>query len=118
MSRDSKGYSDVSVGASGNVIATILGEDRWNLFVMPASSGSAQVRQLTTAEASTNFTWTRDNHLIADQQNRLNVINADSGDKSTIATEKGRPNGDPSACADCRSVVFLLVLRGVTGNQN
>jgi serine/threonine protein kinase len=118
ITRDTNDYSDVSVAASGHVIATILGEDRWNLFVMPASSGSAQMRQLTTAEASTNFTWTRDNHLIADQQNRLNLINAESGDKSTIATEEGRPNGDPSACADGRSVVFLLGLHGGTGTQN
>ena len=64
MTRDTNDYSDLSVAASGHVIATILGEDRWNLFVMPASSGSAQVRQLTTAEASTNFTWTRDNQLM------------------------------------------------------
>jgi serine/threonine protein kinase/sugar lactone lactonase YvrE len=118
ITRDTNDYSDVSVAASGHVIATILGEDRWNLFVMPASSGSAQVRQLTAAEASTNFTWTRDNQLIADQQNRLNLINAESGDKSAIATEEGRPNGDPSACADGRSVVFLLGLHGGTGNQN
>src|SRR6266853_1687346 len=46
ITRDTNDYSDVSVAASGHVIATILGEDRWNLFVMPASSGSAQVRQL------------------------------------------------------------------------
>jgi len=118
ITRDTNDYSDVSVAASGHVIATILGEDRWNLFVMPASSGSAQVRQLTTAEASTNFTWTRDHQLIADQQNRLNLINAESGDKSAIATEEGRPNGDPSACADGRYVVFLLGLHGGTGKQN
>jgi serine/threonine protein kinase/dipeptidyl aminopeptidase/acylaminoacyl peptidase len=118
ITRDTNDYSDVSVAASGHVIATILGEDRWNLFVMPASSGSAPVRQLTTAEASTNFTWTRDSQLIADQQNRLNLINAQSGDKSAIATEEGRPNGDPSACADGRYVVFLLGLHGGTGNQN
>jgi Tol biopolymer transport system component len=85
---------------------------------MPASPGSAQVRQLTSAEASTNFTWTRDNRLIADQQNRLHLINPESGDKSAIATEEGRPNGDPSACADGRYVVFLLGLHGGTGNQN
>jgi serine/threonine protein kinase/sugar lactone lactonase YvrE len=118
ITRDTNDYSDVSVAASGQVIATILGEDRWNLFVMPASSGSAAVRQLTIAEASTNFTWTRDNQLIADQQNRLNLINAESGDKSAIATEEGRPNGDPSACADGRYVVFLLGLHGGTGSQN
>ncbi len=118
ITRDTNDYSDVSVAASGHVIATVLGEDRWNLFVMPASSLSAQVRQLTSAEASTNFTWTHENQLIADQQNRLNSINPESGDKSAIATEEGRPNGDPSACADGRYVVFLLGLHGGTGNQN
>lgn len=118
ITRDTNDYSDVSVAASGHVIATVLGEDRWNLFVMPASSGSAQVRPLTSAEAFTNFTWTRDNQLIADQQNRLYLINPESGTKSAIATEEGRPNGDPSACGDGRYVVFLLGLHGGTGNQN
>jgi eukaryotic-like serine/threonine-protein kinase len=46
------------------------------------------------------------------------LINTESGDKSAIATEEGRPNGDPSACADGRYVVFLLGLHGGTGNQN
>jgi serine/threonine protein kinase len=118
ITRDTNDYSDVSVAASGHVIATVLGEDRWNLFVMPASPGSAQARQLTSAEAFTNFTWTHDNQLIADQQNRLNLINPVSGEKSAIATEEGQPNGDPSACADGRYVVFLLGLHGGTGNQN
>ena len=118
ITRDTNDYSDISVAASGQIIATVLGEDRWNLFVMPASSDSAKTRQVTSAEAFTNFTWTHDNQLIADQQNRLNFINPESGEKNPIATEEGRPNGDPSACADGRYVVFLLSLHGGTANQN
>jgi Tol biopolymer transport system component len=73
---------------------------------------------LTPAQAFTNFTWTPDGHLIGDQANALNRIDPATGGKSVIATEPGRPAGDPSACVDGRFIAFELGFHGGTGGNN
>ncbi len=118
ITRDTNTYSNLSVAANGRVLATILTEDRWSLFLMPASGPTAQARPLTSAESQTNFTWTRDGQLIGDQAITLNRIDPATGSKTVIATEEGKPNGNPSACADGRYVVFELGFHGGTGNDN
>ena len=40
VTRDTNNYYAVSVAASGRILATILSEDRWNIFVMPAADRS------------------------------------------------------------------------------
>jgi Tol biopolymer transport system component len=87
-------------------LASVLNEDRWNLFVMPAS-GDGPARTLTSTGATTNFTWTRDNQLISDQENSLHQINPESGAKIAMSAEEGHIGGDPSACPDGRYVVFI-----------
>jgi eukaryotic-like serine/threonine-protein kinase len=118
ITRDTNTYSDLSLAANGRVLATILSEDRWNLFLMPDSGSSSQARAIAPAASNTNFTWTPDGQLIGDQDNLLNRIDPATGSKSVITTEEGKPNGDPSACADRRSIVFELVLHGSTGDDN
>ena len=117
LTRDTNNYSDLSVAANGRLLATVLSENRWNLYVMPAS-GEGTPTQLTAIEASTNFTWTKDGLLITDQENSLHTINPQIGNKSVIATEEGHPNGDPSACSNGRYVVFVLGFHGGTGDEN
>jgi Tol biopolymer transport system component len=73
---------------------------------------------LSFTGAYTNITWTPDNQLISDQDNRLNLINPQIAAKTTIATEEGHPSGDPSACADGRYVVFVLGFHGNSSHQN
>jgi serine/threonine protein kinase len=118
ITRDPNAYSDLSVAANGHILATILSEARWNLFVLPASAPTAQARQITSAESSTNFTWTRDNQLITDQDNVLNLVNPDSGAKSVIPTEEGRPTGNPAACPDGRYVLLDLGFHAGAGTQD
>jgi len=108
ITRDTNSYSDLSIAASGRVLATILNEDRWNLYVMPASGAGAEPHQVAPTENSTNFTWTRDGQLIDDQGNSLHGFNPGTGAKSTITTEEGKPSGNPAECADGRYIVFDL----------
>ena len=117
ITRDTNNYSDLSVAADGRVLATVLSENRWSLFVMPASA-EGMGRQLTSTGASTNFTWTRDNQIITDQDNALHLINPVSTAKTVLPTEEGRPSGDPSACPDGRYVAFLLGFHAGTGNES
>ena len=118
ITRDSNDYSDLSVAASGQVLATVLSEDRWNLFVMSSTSGGADARQIAPARAFTNFTWTRDGQLIDDKDNVLRSVSPDSGAERTFSTEPDSANGDAWACSDGRYIVFLLGLHGGKSNQN
>jgi eukaryotic-like serine/threonine-protein kinase len=118
VTRDTNSYSELSVAADGRALATILSEARWSLFVMPASGANAQARAITSAAEDTNFTWTAEGQLIGDQGTVLNRIDVASGTKSLIATEEGKPNGNPAACADGRWIVFELILHGSNETDN
>jgi serine/threonine protein kinase len=118
VTRDTNTYSDVSIASSGHVLATILSEGHWSLSVMPAAGSAAQSRAITSASPTTNFTWTPDGQLIDDQANKLNRIDPASGNKMVIPTEEGRPNGNPAACADGRTILFELLLHGDSNDDN
>ena len=118
VTHDTNSYSFLSVAASGKALATVLSESRWNIFVMPASGPSAQGHNLIASDSSTNLTWTRDGFLIADQNGILNRIDPASGTKMPIATQEGKPNGNPNACADGRYLVFDLGLPGSDSQDN
>ncbi len=106
------------MAANGQVLATVLSEGRWNLQVMSATSGGADVRLVAPAAAFTNFTWTHDGRLIYDKDNKVHWVNPDSGEKGSFATEQDSAGGDPWECADGRHLVLLLGLRGGASSLN
>jgi Tol biopolymer transport system component len=112
ITRDTGSYSDLSVASSGHILATVQEEARWNLQVMPTGAPAAQARQVASAAADTNFTWTPDNQLISDQANVLNRIDPATGSKTVIPGQA--VSGAPWACQD-GSIVFV---RFQTGVQN
>ncbi|MGA9507502.1 MAG: protein kinase [Candidatus Sulfotelmatobacter sp.] len=118
ITRDTNTYSNLSVAASGRVIATVLSENRWSLFVMPSSDSGPQARVLAPAEPYTNFSWTPSGQLVAEQESNLNRIDPATGAKNVIATEEGKPTGEPSACADGQHITFELAFHGGTGDMN
>ncbi len=118
VTRDTNNYSDLSVAANGQVLATVLSEGRYNIYVMSAASGGADARQIAPAAAFTNLYWTHDERLIYDKDNKMNWVNPDSGAKGSFSTEESAASGDPWECADGRYVVFLLGLHGGKGTMN
>ena len=118
VTRDTNNYSDLSLAANGQVLATVLSQARWNVEVMSAASGGADARQVGPAAAFSNLTWTHDGRLIYDKDNKLYWLNLDSGAKGAFATEMDSADGDPWECADGRYVVFLLGLRGGKSSEN
>jgi serine/threonine protein kinase len=118
ITRDTNTYSNPSVAGDGRALATIQSEDHWNLFLMPTSDARSQAHPVSTAEAFTNFTWTRDGQLVGDQGSTLTRIDPATGSKTVITTEAGKPTGNPSACADGRYIVFDLGFHGGTGDNN
>jgi serine/threonine protein kinase/Tol biopolymer transport system component len=118
ITRDTNNYYDLSVAASGKSIAAILSESRWNIFAMPSSGTSQQGHNLAPSLADTNFTWTTDGFLIADQSAVLNRIDPATGAKTTIVTQEGKPSGNPSACGDGQHVAFDFGLPGGDTQNN
>ncbi len=118
ITRDTNNYSDLSLAASGQVLATVLSEGRWNLAVMSANGGGDDARPLGPVGTFTNFTWTHDGRLIDDTDNTLHWVNPDSGAKGEFATEMNSVTGDPWECADGRYTVFVLAAIGGKGGQN
>ena len=109
VTRDTNFYSDLSLAASGQLLATVLSEGRWNLYVASVASGGTDARPVASAAAFTNFTWTHDGRLIEDKDNKLNWVNPDSGMKGAFATEQGFITGDPWECSDGQHMVFVNV---------
>ncbi len=118
VTRDTNNYYSLSLAANGQVLASVLAEDRWNLSVMSAASGGSDARIVAPAAASTDVFWTHDGRLIDDRDNRLNWFNPDSGAKGTFATEPDSASGDPWECPDGRYLVFLSGLHGGKSSQN
>jgi Tol biopolymer transport system component len=118
ITRDTNDYSDLSLAANGQVLATVLSEGRWNLSVMSATGTGADLRQIGSVVNFTNFTWTHDGRLIHDSDNRLRAVNPDTGAKQAFATHENSVNGDPWECSDGRYIVFLFGLVGARVDQN
>jgi serine/threonine protein kinase len=110
ITRDTNSYSDLSVAGSGHILATVQNEDRWSLQVMPVGAPAAAARQVTSAESETSFTWTRENRLISDQANVLNVIDPAAGNKTLVQGQA--VSGSPSACGEGGSIVFVRFQNG------
>jgi serine/threonine protein kinase len=115
VTRDTNIYSDLSIAANGQALATILSEEHWNLFVV---SASGEARAVAPSNQNTNFTWTADGQLIGDQRTMLSWVDPATGVKSAITPEEGHPSGNPSACADGRFIVFELLFHGGPSNDN
>ncbi len=118
ITHDINTYSYLSVAASGRTLSAVLSEGRWNIFTMPAPPTGAQPHLVTSSEAFTNFTWTRDGYLISDQGAKLNRIDPASGDKTPLATEEGSVSGNPEACSDGRYLIFELGFRAGANDDN
>ncbi len=118
VTRDTNNYSGLSLSANGEILSTVMSEDRWNLEIMSTASAGVDAHPVASAAAYTNFTFTHDGRLIFDKENRLYWINLDSGAKGAFATVSDSADGDPWECADGHTIVFLSGLRGGKGSQN
>ncbi len=115
VTHDTNSYSDLSIAASGQELATVVSEDHWTLSVFSAASGGGEARQVVLANANSNFTWTRDGRLVYDKDGPLHWVNPDSGAKGVLQTGPELTSGDPRACPDGRYLVFNGINHGGGG---
>jgi eukaryotic-like serine/threonine-protein kinase len=116
VTRDTNTYFDLSVASSGQELATVLSEERWNLFVMSAASEGSDARLVHSANPFTNFTWTHDGRMIYDKDGTLNWVNPDSGAQGVVAPESEVRTGDPWQCSNGRYTLFNRRQRSGNGS--
>jgi serine/threonine protein kinase len=114
VTHDINDYSDLSLSADGHMVATVLNQDHFDLFVAPASDlSSGQAQQLTSGAPVGSFAWTPDGQMILEQQSALSLFHPDTGNKSPLtSTQQDGAAFLPSSCANGRYVVFSIVGHG------
>jgi eukaryotic-like serine/threonine-protein kinase len=110
ITHDIGDYSDISLSANGKMLATVMSQAHYDLFMTPASAlASGQVQQLTSGTRVYEFSWTPDGKIIVDHVT-LNVLNPETGSESPLSSTL--PIGSawfPASCGNGRYVVFVRV---------
>jgi eukaryotic-like serine/threonine-protein kinase len=113
VTRDINDYSGLSLSGDGHMLATVLGQSHFDLFVAPVSDlSSGHVQQITTGARVSSFAWTPDGQMIL-QEDALNLFNPGTGSKTPLTSPKQDGVAFwPSSCANGRYVVFTLMDHG------
>jgi len=114
VTHDINNYSDLSLSADGHMVATVLSQDHFNLFVLPASElGSGPGLQVPSGEHVNSFAWTPDDQMILGDQDGLNLFHPDTGNKTPLTVRQHDGQAfQPSVCADGRYIVESIGGRG------
>jgi eukaryotic-like serine/threonine-protein kinase len=118
VTRDTNDYSELSLATTGQILATVLSEGRWNIEVVSSAPGATEAQRVAAAAAFTNITWTNDGRLIHDRDNKLYWVNPDKGVKGTLTTDMDTVVGDPWECADGRYLIMLVASSAGSTTQN
>jgi eukaryotic-like serine/threonine-protein kinase len=110
VTRDTNSYYDLSVAGTGHVLATVQNQYSWNLMVMPAADSGGRIRSISSADDDMLFTWTKDNQIVSDQGNMLNLIDPANGRKTVLPAQSLRAG--PAACGTTGSTVFVTFEAG------
>jgi serine/threonine protein kinase len=112
VTHDINDYSDLSLSADGHVLATVLNQHHYDLFVAPPSDLSgAQVQQLTTGAHVYSFAWTPDGQMLLEQWDGISLLHPDTGSKTPLTSPQDAAFRS-SACANGRYVVFSIAGHG------
>jgi eukaryotic-like serine/threonine-protein kinase len=119
ITHDTNSYLDLSVASSGQILATVLSEGRWNLYLTTPASGGTDARPVGPVSSSTNFTWTHDGRILMDRDDALlHWMNLDTGAQSPFQMQSGMAAGDPWECPDHQHVVFTYGFGAANSSQN
>lgn len=117
ISHDLSDYSGLSLAGDGRIVATVLGQTNYDIFVTSSSTlATGQADQVTSHAYSggenvylAGFSWTPDGQLIVPQNlYTLELLNLRSRVKTPISSlERDVLSMEPSACADGRYIAFV-----------
>lgn len=116
ITRDINDYSALSLSSDGHILATVLNESHWNLFVMPsASTNPGDAKQITSGKPVSEFSWSPDGKLVIAEETSLSSVDPDSGAKANLSVDEHSVAVQPSACANGRYIVFVTA--GFSGKR-
>jgi len=119
VTHDVNDYSDLSLSADGETLATVLGQDRYELYVVAGSAlATGEAEQITSATAVNGFSWTPDGQIVFDSDMSLKLISLDPANRAApTSLAQDLLAFSPSACANGRYFVFTVgtVENGVSG---
>ncbi len=113
VTQDINNYADLSLAADGHSLATVLNENRWDLFSAPAATPD-KIQQVTSGKPVGTFSWTPDGQLLITQDLALSLLNPATGARTELTTvnQGGGLAAHPSACPNGRYIVFTLAGHG------
>jgi Tol biopolymer transport system component len=113
ITHDINNYADLGISGDGHLLAAVLHQNHFDLFVAPASDrGSGQAQQLKTGTNVYDFAWTPDGQMII-EQDALKLFHPDTGSITPLTSPKEDGVAfDPYACANGRDIVFAMTGHG------
>ena len=110
VTHDINDYSALSLSGDGHMVATVLNQDHFDLFLAPASGLSrGQVQQVTSRTAVGSFAWTPDGEVIVEEQSALNLLHFETGSQSPLTSlQQDGIAFLPSSCANGRYVALSI----------
>jgi eukaryotic-like serine/threonine-protein kinase len=112
VTRDTNGYTDLSLAADGHTIATILQLTHLDAYRMADGAPSSQAKQLPMEGLLPGqISWTHDGQLlVTSASSGLSLFNPDSGARTPFLSQFPYPDYG-STCADGH-VLFTSVIHG------
>jgi serine/threonine protein kinase len=106
ITHDINDYADLSVSADGHMLATVLNQSHYDLFLSPVSElGSGQAQQITTGSRVYSFIWMPDSGIVLEQDG-LFLFHADSGERTPLTSPQ--QDGVVTQPAPCASGHYLV----------
>ncbi|MGB8784967.1 MAG: protein kinase domain-containing protein [Terriglobales bacterium] len=109
LATDSGSFNDISLTADDKTMATVIANDNYSVYLLPASDPGGEATQLSLQGLST-ASWTHDGKLLGDPDGTLVLFDPVTGSKSTILADENHPAFMPVVCADDRTVVFISLV--------
>ncbi len=106
ITHDVNNYSDLSISADGQTLATVLSQDRYALYELPSSpmAGDEGI-QVTSATALNGFSWTPRGQIVFDSDMSLNLLDLKS---APMSLSQDVLAFSPSVCANSGYIVFTV----------
>jgi eukaryotic-like serine/threonine-protein kinase len=106
ITHDVNNYSGLSISADGQTLATVLSQDRYVLYAVPASArADDKADQLAPATAADGFSWTPDGQIVFDSEMTLSLLSSPS---APVTLSHDLLAFSPSACANGRYIFFTV----------
>jgi serine/threonine protein kinase len=113
VTHDINNYSDLSLSADGHMLATVVSQDHFDVFLASAPDlSNGQVQQVTSGSPGYNFDWTPDGQMILERDFAISLLDPSTGVKTPLtSTQRDGVAFTPSSCANGRYITFAMIGR-------